>query len=72
MARYHPLAEGTGTLSSGYGPRWGTHHNGQDYAAPLGTPIYAVADGVIVEGRPVEEGLTTSNKTLAKRGGLRM
>lgn len=59
MARYHPLAEGTGTLSSGYGPRWGTHHNGQDYAAPLGTPIYAVADGTIIEGRDRAPGTVT-------------
>ncbi|MFW2210750.1 peptidoglycan DD-metalloendopeptidase family protein [Corynebacterium amycolatum] len=59
MARYHPLAEGTGTLSSGYGPRWGTHHNGQDYAAPLGTPIYAVADGTIIEGRDRAPGSVT-------------
>lgn len=46
----YPLKEGTYTLSSGYGPRWGTFHAGLDFAAPLGTPIYAVADGVIVQG----------------------
>lgn len=46
-----PLKEGAYTLSSGYGPRWGTFHAGLDFAAPLGTPIYAVADGVIIEGK---------------------
>lgn len=45
-----PMRSGTYTLSSGYGPRWGSFHAGLDFAAPLGTPIYAVADGVVVQG----------------------
>ncbi|WP_433584536.1 M23 family metallopeptidase [Microbacterium hydrocarbonoxydans] len=32
---------------SGFGPRNGKMHEGQDYPAPLETPIYAVADGVV-------------------------
>src|SRR3546814_19103553 len=33
---------------SGFGMRWGTNHQGQDFAAVSKTPIYAVADGLVV------------------------
>lgn len=48
-----PMKEGTYTLTSDYGPRnaptpgASTWHKGQDFGAPLGTPIYSAADGTV-------------------------
>lgn len=41
-----------GTFTSGFGPRWGTFHQGIDIANAVGTPILAVADGTVIDSGP--------------------
>nr|WP_307817726.1 M23 family metallopeptidase [Nocardia acididurans] len=43
-----------GAFTSGFGPRWGTFHSGIDIAAPLGSPIYSVAAGTVIEAGPAQ------------------
>jgi murein DD-endopeptidase MepM/ murein hydrolase activator NlpD len=38
-----------GRVTSCYGARWGTVHQGVDIAAPIGTPIYVPEDGVVLQ-----------------------
>jgi murein DD-endopeptidase MepM/ murein hydrolase activator NlpD len=48
-----PLWPLTGTITSGFGARWGGFHNGIDIARPKYTPIVAAAAGqVVTVGKP--------------------
>ncbi|PAT11308.1 M23 family metallopeptidase [Corynebacterium hadale] len=44
----------TGTFTSGFGMRWGTMHRGIDIANSLGSPIYAVMDGTVINAGPAQ------------------
>lgn len=47
-----PVAEGRYQLTSGFGPRWGTAHEGVDFAGDVGVPIVSATDGVVVAAGP--------------------
>ncbi|GAB3193683.1 hypothetical protein GCM10027261_09900 [Geodermatophilus arenarius] len=46
------IAPTTGRVTSCYGPRWGTMHQGVDIAAPIGTPVLAPEGGVVLQAGP--------------------
>jgi murein DD-endopeptidase MepM/ murein hydrolase activator NlpD len=41
-----------GIFTSNFGYRWGVLHAGIDIANAIGTPIYAVSDGVVIDAGP--------------------
>ncbi len=45
-----------GLFTSGFGYRWGALHDGVDLAGPVGTPIYAASDGVVIDAGPTNSG----------------
>lgn len=42
-----------GSITSDFGSRWGAYHNGTDFGAPIGTPLYAAKSGEVVASGPV-------------------
>jgi murein DD-endopeptidase MepM/ murein hydrolase activator NlpD len=52
--RPQPLAVApvSGTLTSAFGPRWGSSHAGLDIANTNGTPVYAAASGTVIDSGP--------------------
>ncbi|MEE2061719.1 M23 family metallopeptidase [Rhodococcus artemisiae] len=42
----------SGTLTSAFGPRWGSSHAGLDIANSIGTPVYAAASGTVIDSGP--------------------
>ncbi|PXY16791.1 hypothetical protein BAY59_38035 [Prauserella coralliicola] len=51
-ARHRVVAPVQGTITSNYGPRWGTTHYGLDIANVTGTPIVAPMRGVVLDAGP--------------------
>ena len=50
--RTWPMKKGTYNLSSGFGMRWGSPHQGIDLGSQPGVPIYAAYDGVVEQAGP--------------------
>lgn len=58
-----------GIISSLFGPRWGRFHTGVDIAAPDGTPIRAVADGLVVSSGNKLDGYSKYGKIVVLQHG---
>ncbi|MER7010603.1 M23 family metallopeptidase [Saccharopolyspora sp. NPDC000359] len=46
------VAPTEGEISSGFGERWGTTHEGVDVANEVGTPVRAASSGVVIDFGP--------------------
>src|SRR5215218_6753604 len=58
-----------GTLTSGFGYRWGRMHEGIDISVPEGTPIRAAADGTVILMQSEFESGGYDNYTCVDHGG---
>ncbi|QIS13081.1 M23 family metallopeptidase [Nocardia arthritidis] len=54
LARPHTVRPVAGVLTSTFGMRWGALHAGIDFGDPIGTPIEAVTDGVVIDAGPAD------------------
>ncbi len=54
------------TITSCYGPRWGTEHQGIDFANVTGTPIRAAAAGTVIAAG--DDGDGYGNKVVIQHG----
>ncbi|MBF6074175.1 M23 family metallopeptidase [Nocardia beijingensis] len=52
FTRPQTVRPAAGVLTSNFGMRWGAMHAGLDFGDPLGAPIAAVTDGVVIEAGP--------------------
>jgi murein DD-endopeptidase MepM/ murein hydrolase activator NlpD len=58
-----------GTVTSGFGYRWGRMHEGIDISVPEGTPIRAAADGTVILEQSEYESGGYGNYTCVDHGG---
>lgn len=58
----------SGTITSGFGYRWGRQHEGIDIGAPEGTPIWAADDGTVVLQQSEAESGGYGNYTCVDHG----
>ncbi len=58
-----------GTVTSGFGYRWGRMHEGIDISVPEGTPIRAAADGTVILEQSESESGGYGNYTCIDHGG---
>lgn len=54
LATPKAVAPTSGVFTSGYGPRWGSFHDGIDIANAIGTPIYAAKAGTVIDAGPMQ------------------
>lgn len=49
---YRPIVSGALNYEYGYTAKYGSYHDGIDFSIPHGTPVYSVADGIVVSVKP--------------------
>ena len=57
-------------MTSGYGMRWGSLHDGIDFGAPIGTPIYATKAGTVTFASTWDDGGFGMHTVVDHGGGI--